>query len=109
MEKQVTNVTNFSLKRRIIFMCVEIRYLITLRGQTVHSLHYKRNPQLAKIIFVAESATLLLFSDLQCCFGFHKQTPNSLYRSKSLQKWANLRNPQHHLWKPEQFVESTNE
>ena len=72
----------------------------TLRGQTVHSLHFK--PQQAKISFVAESATLLLFVDLLCCFGFHKQIPKSLYCSKSLQ------NPQQYLWNTEQFVESTN-
>ena len=44
------------------------------------SLHCMRNPQQAKIRFVAESATLLLFFDLLCCFGFHKQIPKSLYR-----------------------------
>ena len=38
-----------------------------LRGQTVHSLHCERNKQQAKIRFVAESATLLLFFDLLCC------------------------------------------
>ena len=36
----------------------------------MHSLHCKRNPQQAKIRFVAESAALLLFFDLRCCFGF---------------------------------------
>ena len=51
----------------------------------MHSLHCKRNPQQAKNRFVAESATLLLFFDLLCCFGFHKQVPKSLYRSKSLE------------------------
>ena len=58
----------------------------TLRDQTVHSLHCKRNPQQAKSRFVAEPAALLLFFDLLCCFGFHKQIPKSLYRSKSLEK-----------------------
>ena len=52
----------------------------SLRGQTVHSQHCKRNPQQANIRFVAESATLLLFFDLLCCFEFHKQIPKSLYR-----------------------------
>ena len=55
-----------------------------LRGQTVHSVPCKRIPQQVKIKFVAESATLLLFFDLLCCFGFHKQIHKKFYRSKSL-------------------------
>ena len=51
----------------VYFTCNE-----SLRGQTAHSLYCKRNPQQAKIIFVAESAALLLFFDFLCCFGFHK-------------------------------------
>ena len=74
----------------------------------MHSLHCNGNPQQAKIRFVAESATLLLFFDLLCCLGFHKQIPKSLYRSKSLEKLANLLNPQLYLRDPEQFVESKN-
>ena len=58
----------------------------TLRGQTMHSVHCKRISQLAKIRFVAESATLLLFFDLLRCFGFLRQIPKTLYCSKSLQK-----------------------
>ena len=70
------------------YLC-EFHNFKTLRGQTVHSLHCKRNPQQTKIRFVAESATLLLLFDLL----FHKQIPKSLYRSKSLKKYASLRNP----------------
>ena len=58
----------------------------TLRGQTVHSVHGKRIPQQANIRFVAESATLLPFFDLLRCFGFYKQMPKTLYRSKLLRK-----------------------
>ena len=58
----------------------------SLRGQTVHSVHCKRIPQQAQLRFVAESATVLHFFDLFCCFGFHKQNPKTLYRSKSLEK-----------------------
>ena len=36
----------------------------TLRGQTVRSVHCKRIPQLAKIRFVADFATLLIFFEL---------------------------------------------
>ena len=39
-----------------------------------------------QIRFVAESATLLHFSDILCCFGFYEQIPKTLYRSKLLQK-----------------------
>ena len=52
----------------------------------LNSLLCKRTPQQAKIRFFGEFATLLLFFDLLCCFGFHKQIPKTLYRSKSLQK-----------------------
>ena len=45
----------------------------------MHSLHCKRNPQQAKIRFVAKSATLLIFFDLLCCFGFHKQRPKQTF------------------------------
>ena len=44
-----------------------------LRGQTVHSVHCKRNPQQAKYRFVAVPATSLLFFDLLCCFGFQNK------------------------------------
>ena len=74
----------------------------------MHSVNCKRIPQLAQIRFVAKSAILLHFFDLLCCFGFHKQIAKTLYRSKSLQKLANLRNPQPYLRNPEQFVEITN-
>ena len=57
----------------------------SLRGQTVHSVPCKRILQQAQIRFVAESATLLFFFDLLCCFWFHKQIPKTLYRSSSLQ------------------------
>ena len=80
----------------------------SLRGQTVHSVHCKRNSQQAKIRFIKESATLLLFFDLRCCFGFHKQISKTLYRSKLLQKQANLRNPQLYFRNAQEFVESTN-
>ena len=59
---------------------------LPLLGQNVYSLHCKRNPQQAKFRYVAESANLLLFFDLLCCFGFCKQIPKSLYRSKLLEK-----------------------
>ena len=38
----------------------------------MHSVYCKQNPQQAKIRFVAESATLLLFFDILCCFGLQK-------------------------------------
>ena len=44
-----------------------------LRGQIVNSVHCKWIPQQAKLRFVAEFASLLLFFDLHCCFGFQKQ------------------------------------
>ena len=86
----------------------------TLRGafcalvQTVHSAHCMWIPQQAKNSFVAESATLLLFFYLLRCFGFHKKIPKALYRSKLLQKKANLRNLQPYLRNPKRFVESKN-
>ena len=81
---------------------------ISVFVELAHSLlHRKRNPQQAKIYFVAESAILLPFIDLLCNFGFHKQIPKSLYRSKLFQKYVNLGNSQQCLWNPEQFVEST--
>ena len=57
----------------------------TLRGQTVHFVNYKRIPQQTKIRFIVESATLLFFFDLLCCFGFHVQIATTLYCSKLLQ------------------------
>ena len=51
----------------------------------MHSAHCKRIPQQAKIRFVAESTTVLLFLDLFCCFGFHRQIPKKLYCSKLLE------------------------
>ena len=47
-------------------------------------------PQKAKITFVAEPATMLLFFDFLCCFTFHGQVAKTLYCSKSLQKQAIL-------------------
>ena len=47
--------------------------LQSLRGQTVHSVPCKRILQQDQIRFVAESATLLFFFDLLCCFGFHNK------------------------------------
>ena len=67
--------------------------VMTLRSQTVHSVHCTRILQQAKIRFVVESATFVLFFDLFCCFGFHKQIIKTYNRSKLLQKLANLRNP----------------
>ena len=61
------------------------KFYRTFRGQTVYSVHCKRITQQAKIKFVAEFAILRLFFDLLCCFGFHKQMPKTLSRSKSLQ------------------------
>ena len=85
-----------------------LNHTILLRGQTVHSVPCKWIPQQAKIRFVAKSATLLLFFDLLCCFGFQKQILKTLYCSELIQNmqicgirgcfWAN----------PEQFVEPTN-
>ena len=71
----------------------------SLRGQSVRFVHCKRIPQRAKIRFVVESA---LF-----CFGFHKQIPETLNRSKLLKKQANLRNQQLYSRNPKNFVEST--
>ena len=68
------------------------KFGMSLRGQTVHFVHCKRIPEHAKIRFNAESTTLLLFFDLLCCFGFHKQIAKTLYCLKSLQKQAILRN-----------------
>ena len=48
----------------------------------------------AKIRFVAESKSLLLFFDFLCCYEFRKQILKTLFRSKSLRKETNLRNPQ---------------
>ena len=59
---------------------------VSLRSQTVHSVNGKRISQQAKIRFVAEPPILLLLFDLLRRFGFHKQIPKTLYRSKSLQK-----------------------
>ena len=73
---------------------------------TTFVLNCKQFPQQVKIKFVAESATLFIFL-LSCCFEFHKQTAKALYCSKTPKK-TNLRNLQHHLWYPEQFVDSTN-
>ena len=75
----------------------------------MQSMHCKRNPQQGKIRFVAESATLLIFSDLLGCFGFNKKKPKFLYHSKLLEKQANVQNPQLYLRNPDQFVEFTNE
>ena len=55
-----------------------ILYPETLWGQTVYFVHCKRIPQQAKVRFVAESATLLVFFDLLRCFGFDKQIPKTL-------------------------------
>ena len=78
-----------STRLRHLFPFSHTGVLPSLRGQTVHSVHCipscKRIPQQAQIRFVAESAKLLLFFDLLCCFGFHKK-PKTLYRSKLLQK-----------------------
>ena len=54
----------------------------------MHFVNCERIPQQAKIRFVAESATLLFFFDLFCCFGFHGQIAKTLISSKSLQKEA---------------------
>ena len=78
---------------KIYFFFLTFVFKLPLRVQTLNSLHCKRNPQQAKIRLVAESATLLLFFDFLCFFGFHKTIPKSLYCSKSLQKFADLRNP----------------
>ena len=59
----------------------------------MHLVNCRWIPQQAKITFVAESATLLLYFDLVGCFGLHKQISKTLYRSKSFQKQANLGNP----------------
>ena len=67
----------------------------------MHLMNSKRIPQQAKIMFVAESAMLLFFFDLLCCFGFHGQIAKRLYCSKLLQKQAILRNPQQNVWNPE--------
>ena len=72
-----------------------------LRSQTVHFVNCKRIPQEAKIRFVAESASLLIFFDLLCCFGFHGQKAKTLYCSKSLQKQATLQNLQQNVWNQE--------
>ena len=79
----------------------------TLRGQTAFC-ECKRIPQQAKSRFVAESATLIFFFDLLCCFGFHEQIAKILHRSKLLRKQANLGNLQPNcgesgssLWSPQ--------
>ena len=51
----------------------------------MHFVHCKRIPEQAKMRFVAESTTLLLFFDLLCSFGFHKQIAKTLYCLQSLQ------------------------
>ena len=79
-----------------------------LRGQTVRFVHCKRIPQQTKLRFLEKTAIFLLFSDLLCCFGFHKRILETLYRSKLLQKQANLRNLQLFGRNPEKFVKSTN-
>ena len=55
-----------------------------LRGQTVLSAHYKRNPQQAKIRFVAESETSLF--SLIFYAVLDSTIPKTMYRSKLLQK-----------------------
>ena len=70
-------------------------------GQTLRFVNCNRIPQLTKFRFVAESATLLFFFDLLCCFGFHGEKAKTLYCSKSLQKQATLQNPQQNVWNPE--------
>ena len=63
----------------------------------MHFVNCGRIPQQAKIKFVAESATLLFFFDLLCCFGFHGQIAKILHCSKLLQKQAILWNPQQNV------------
>ena len=46
----------------------------------------KRIPPQANIGFVAESATLLFFYALLCCFGFLGQIAKTVYCAKALQK-----------------------
>ena len=47
-------------------------------AKTVRFVHCKRIREQASIRFVAESITLLLFFDLLCCFGTHKQIAKTL-------------------------------
>ena len=67
----------------------------------MHFVNCKRIPQQAKIRFVAESATLIFFFDLLCCFGFHGRIAKTMRCSKSLEKQATLRNTQQNVCNPE--------
>ena len=69
--------------------------LCTLRGQTVRFVNCERITQQTKIMFVAESATLLLLSDLLCFVWF--QIFKALYHSKSLPNFAGLENLRQYL------------
>ena len=81
-------INNFGYRAvKIVLPLLEsIKILKSLRGQTVHFVHFMRITQQAKIRFVAESTSLLLFFDLLCCYGFHKQILKTLFRKKPLQK-----------------------
>ena len=71
---------DFSANQNRPFYMQRLANLISLQGQTVHSVHCKRVPQQAKIRFVAESAALQLFFNLLGCFGFHRLILETLYR-----------------------------
>ena len=74
----------------------------------MHFANCKWIPQQAKNIIVAESATLLFFFDLLCCFEFHGQIAKTHYRSKTcrklLEKQKTLRSLLQSLWNPQQIL-----
>ena len=57
----------------------------SIKRPNVLFVNCKQIPHQAKIRFVSESAILLLFFDLLCCFGLNKQLAETLHFSKLLQ------------------------